>query len=153
MNSSAHYLKLVWSAPSAPRSAAVVRTGHSSFDRLYAALEDLRRLDPGEARRMMRRVRHDLKREVGGRRIGRAQQLELFGQTHATAFAEVPPGDKVVHWRTPFLMEQHSGPCPRCGRALVQRSRVGASIYYTCATHGCPNTEALFLLILGTGDD
>ena len=60
---------------------------------------------------------------------------------------------QVIPIGTPFLLEERPGPCPRCEHRLVERSRVGASVYYTCMTAGCLNEGSIFLELLGTGDD
>ena len=157
MNGSAHFLKLVWDSAS---KSEWLRRGRNreAYNPVYAALEEIYQIDPREARRMIRQMLRDHTQvKSGGIVRGPAQrrrQLELFARPQA----QVPEpktvtSEKIIPWRGLVLLEQHSRPCPRCGHALTQRSRVGASIYYTCPFQGCPNTQALFLLILGTGDD
>ena len=155
MRNVAPYLKLVWNSPPDKDSR---RVSHSAYDAVYAALEILRKRSPREARRMMRQILRDHAQVLDGgtprRRPRRSRQLELFGEpSDGILVIEAIDTGKIIPWRSPVLLERDPGSCPRCGGRLVERSRVGSCRYYSCAAQGCPNTQAVFLLMLGTGDE
>jgi hypothetical protein len=158
MKSSAQHLKLIWN--SGHRVGAPSHRLHgNAYDPAYAMLEEVRQRDPQEAKRMMRQMLRDHARVVKGgaprRRTRRSwHQPDLFGECLPPVMALAPSApENIIPWRGPVLLERDSEPCPRCGHALAERSRVGSCTYYSCATPGCPNTKAVFLLTSGIGDD
>src|SRR5437879_2410989 len=100
-----HYLKLVWSSGS-PQTGSV----RSTFDGLYAALAGLWQRDPSEARATMLRILREHRIARRGRKVRRRrgpQQLDLFSDTPNENTTEAPLEEKVIHWPSPFLVEQH----------------------------------------------
>lgn len=156
MKSSGQHLKLVWT--SASRAEGPPRINGNAFDPVYAMLEEICQLDPREAARMIRQMLRDLARMVKGdaprRRIRRSwHQPDLFSDSPTPPRELDVSPENILPWRGPVLLQRDSEPCPRCGRGLAERSRVGSCTYYSCATPGCPNTRAVFLLMFGIGDD
>src|SRR5438093_12878041 len=113
MNSSAHFLRLVWSSTS--DRARSTRANRSAYNPVYAALEEMYQVDPREARRLMRQMLRD-HRQVNTnnavrRPTPRSRQLDLFAAPQAqAAVREDVTTEKVIPWRGLVLLEQHSGP-------------------------------------------
>ncbi len=140
MQSSAHFIKLVWSSR---------KPVASSCDeiQLERALREIRLLDPREERNLIHWFRRQVKAQLGIRRVatGAGEQLPL-------PLPESPPPAKTNVVVFDFVAEYNER-CPGCGRSLTENSRWGARRHYTCKTPGCCNKGALFILLLGTGDE
>ncbi len=121
---------------------------------LDTELRSLARTHPGDARRLAKAftIAHKSALRLAPAPSPR-QQLALFSDPTPRPSFSVVHSTQVVPIGTPFLLEEHPGRCPRCREPLVQRSRVGARLYYTCMVSGCLNQGAIFIEILGTGDD
>src|SRR5436309_2307390 len=144
MDSSARFPRPVFRARPAQRSE------RDLADFLIRELQALSRRDPGEARRRAIGFMKDHNRAL--RALPGGLQPSLFPETLPRPELRTVAAD-VVPISAPYLLDGGTDACPDCRRRLIERSRAGARVYYTCSTKGCHNRGGVFIGFLGTGDD
>jgi hypothetical protein len=117
---------------------------------LVAELQNLGRSHPGEARRLTLTFLKEHDRALASE--PEPLQMSLFPNSVRRPTLRVVKRN-VVTIGVPYLLDEYPRSCPGCRQRLIERSRVGDRVYYTCASKGCGSERAIFIGLLGTGDE